>query len=68
MMLPPPRHMSNIDPEDLIRQIEDDSVSQFVWSFRSNVLKVVHKLAEIFRQRTDSHQRFTRVRGEMSRN
>ncbi|HLU09541.1 MAG TPA: hypothetical protein VK003_07725 [Oceanobacillus sp.] len=44
MTLPPPRPPRNIDPEDLIRQIEDDALTQWVWSIKPKTAKIVHDI------------------------
>lgn len=50
MTLPPPRPPRKIDPEDLIREIEDDPLTQFVWSIRPRTLCAIRKLAAMFRR------------------
>jgi hypothetical protein len=42
-MLPLPRHLLNIDPEEVVHEIEDDPLSQFVWSFRPNLETLARK-------------------------
>jgi hypothetical protein len=36
-MLPLPNHLLNIDPQEVLREIEEDPVSHFAWSLRSNL-------------------------------
>jgi hypothetical protein len=48
-MLPPPRHQPKVDPEELIRQIENDPVSQFVWDIVPEMSKAIRKISESIR-------------------
>jgi hypothetical protein len=43
-MLPLPRHLLKTDPEEVLREIEDDPLSQFLWSFRPNLANAISKL------------------------
>jgi|GEM_PF-3472692 len=40
-LLPPPK----IDPQELIREIEDEPLSQFVWDLIPAISKAVHKFS-----------------------
>jgi hypothetical protein len=42
----PPRHPHKIDPEDLIHEIEDDTLTQFIWSLEPNISKTSISLLE----------------------
>jgi hypothetical protein len=43
MFLPPPKP----DPEDVIREVENDPLSQFVWSLAPSTRKFVRNLSDI---------------------
>ena len=43
-MLPLPRHLLKTDPEDVIREIENDPLSEFVWSIRPGLEQVASHL------------------------
>lgn len=43
-MLPMPRHLLKIDPDNVVREIEDDPLSQFLWSLRPRLGKPLHDI------------------------
>lgn len=48
-MLPPPRNPRHVEPEQLIEEIENDAVSQFVWDLIPKVARAIRTLAEAIR-------------------
>lgn len=42
-MLPLPRHLLTIDPEEVVHEIEDDPLSQFVWSLGPTLSKLARR-------------------------
>ena len=55
-MLPPPRHQHKVDPETLIEQIEDDPISQFVWTIVPKTVQALRKLSALLRWRFGSEK------------
>ena len=41
-MLPLPRHLLKTDPEHALHEIEDDPLSQFLWSLPSTLARKMH--------------------------
>lgn len=46
-MLPLPRHLLKNDPEDALREIEDDPLSQFLWSLPTMIARKMHAACAI---------------------
>ena len=46
MLLMPLRRACETDPEDVIREIEDDRLSQFVWSLAPAMRKAANRLSD----------------------
>jgi hypothetical protein len=42
-MLPLPRHLLTIDPEEVVHEIEDDPLSQFLWSVGPTLEKLTRQ-------------------------
>lgn len=42
-MLPLPRHLLTIDPEEVVHEIEDDPLSQFLWSVGPTLGKLARR-------------------------
>jgi hypothetical protein len=41
-MLPLPRHLLKTDPQDALHEIEDDPLSQFLWSLPAMLTRRMH--------------------------
>ena len=54
----PPVHPKKTDPENLIREIEDDPLTQLVWSFPNAVHQALHYVSAAL-QRSPSMARRT---------